>query len=327
MSKARCKIMADKSLEAALAAIEIYNKPDAKYREESFVILLINAWELLLKARILSVNNHKLTSIYVKQSETAKQPRYKRNRIGNPLTVELRGAMKILNVAPALQAQITVLIDMRDNATHFYVDQAVLNKKIYEVGVASLRSYARLLEDWFSLDISRYNWYILPVSFVNVLGLVEANAGSTSDELSRLLDAVHKAEQTFPSSPQKAHNVSLSVGIRFKKSQSDTAALVQTTKPGTEGAVTIAQDDEEQFKQNFKWSFKDDLYPELQRRYSNLKQDAAFWEIKRELEKDSKFARQRMLDPNKPKSGKKWFYSPNCLHFFDKHYSRHAATD
>jgi hypothetical protein len=35
---------------APLGAIEIYNKPRFEYRDECFVILLLNAWELALKA-------------------------------------------------------------------------------------------------------------------------------------------------------------------------------------------------------------------------------------------------------------------------------------
>lgn len=34
--KARCQYILEKSVHAALSAIEIYNKPDFKYREESF---------------------------------------------------------------------------------------------------------------------------------------------------------------------------------------------------------------------------------------------------------------------------------------------------
>jgi hypothetical protein len=45
----------DNSKSAMLAAIEIYNKPQIEYRDECFVILLINAWELILKA-LLSKN-------------------------------------------------------------------------------------------------------------------------------------------------------------------------------------------------------------------------------------------------------------------------------
>ena len=60
--KARCQHLLEKSVHAALSAIEIYNKPDFKYREESFSILMVNAWELLLKARILQRNKNKLES-------------------------------------------------------------------------------------------------------------------------------------------------------------------------------------------------------------------------------------------------------------------------
>lgn len=49
MTFPRYKSFIDKSVGAALSAIEIYNKPDFKYREETFAILMINAWELLLK--------------------------------------------------------------------------------------------------------------------------------------------------------------------------------------------------------------------------------------------------------------------------------------
>lgn len=47
-----------------LSAIEIYNKLDFKYREETFAILAINSWELLLKARLLKLNSYRINSIY-----------------------------------------------------------------------------------------------------------------------------------------------------------------------------------------------------------------------------------------------------------------------
>lgn len=48
-----------------ISAIEIYNKPDFKYREETFAILAINSWELLLKAKWLKDNDNKIRSLYV----------------------------------------------------------------------------------------------------------------------------------------------------------------------------------------------------------------------------------------------------------------------
>lgn len=63
--RARCHYLLEKSVQAALSAIEVYNKPDFKYREESFSILMVNAWELLLKAKILQDNNNDLKSLYI----------------------------------------------------------------------------------------------------------------------------------------------------------------------------------------------------------------------------------------------------------------------
>jgi hypothetical protein len=53
MRPPRHSFLVEKAIHAASAAIEIYNKPGFRYREESFAILMLNAWELLLKARIV----------------------------------------------------------------------------------------------------------------------------------------------------------------------------------------------------------------------------------------------------------------------------------
>ena len=99
--KARYQHLLEKSVHAALSAIEIYNKPDFKYREESFSILMVNAWELLLKTRILHKNKNKLESIYIvdsnktrKDGKPFKSPKYKTSRSGNYLTIDVTNAIK-----------------------------------------------------------------------------------------------------------------------------------------------------------------------------------------------------------------------------------------
>ena len=44
MSKKISNRLLEKSLSAALLGIELYNKPNIEYREESFAILIINAY-------------------------------------------------------------------------------------------------------------------------------------------------------------------------------------------------------------------------------------------------------------------------------------------
>jgi len=80
---------------------EIYNKPVVSHREQTFAILLVSAWELLLKARLLREAGNRLQAIYettpVKREDgsTSKRVATKTNRAGNPVTIALGTAMPI----------------------------------------------------------------------------------------------------------------------------------------------------------------------------------------------------------------------------------------
>ena len=56
------KRLVDKSVEAFIMGLEIYNKPTIRYRIEGFSFFICNAWELMLKAEMLNRN----ISIYFK---------------------------------------------------------------------------------------------------------------------------------------------------------------------------------------------------------------------------------------------------------------------
>ena len=86
----------DKSVNSMLSAIEIYNKPNFTYREETFAILAINSWELLFKAQLLRANNYNLKSIYVLEPiitksgvQHKKHTKPKLSRSKNPMTLNL----------------------------------------------------------------------------------------------------------------------------------------------------------------------------------------------------------------------------------------------
>ncbi|MFI3298024.1 MAG: DUF3644 domain-containing protein [bacterium] len=94
----------DKSVESMLSAIEIYNKPNFLYREETFSILAINAWELLLKASILKKSRYNVRSIYslkaaIKKDGSKHKTRkvVDTNRCGNPKTISIYETIAILD--------------------------------------------------------------------------------------------------------------------------------------------------------------------------------------------------------------------------------------
>ncbi len=93
----------EKSRAACVAAVETYNRASSPYREETFAILMINAWELLLKARIMKENGSKRASIYAyeprrnKDGSPGKRLVFKRSRSKQPLTINIVRAYNLVS--------------------------------------------------------------------------------------------------------------------------------------------------------------------------------------------------------------------------------------
>lgn len=147
----------DNSKSAMMAAIEIYNKPNFEYREECCVILLINAWELILKA-LLSKNK---VRIYY----------YKKSRNEDYRTLSIRDSLtKGKSYFPhemdytAVKANLDHLITFRDKAIHFYNVKG-LESVIYNLAQASINNYCDLLRLSFNVDLAEsVNIVLLPLS-------------------------------------------------------------------------------------------------------------------------------------------------------------------
>jgi hypothetical protein len=173
MTKSRSVQLIEKSIAAMLAAIEIYNRPNTLYREETFAILALNAWELLLKAKLLKNGRNKLSALYEYEYRTKKdgskfsKRTIRRNRSGNPQTVSLSRAIGLLDskaatkLDVALKANIDGLIEIRDNAVHYINNSLSLEKLIQELGTACLQNYMKVMESWFQRTLSQYNFYLI----------------------------------------------------------------------------------------------------------------------------------------------------------------------
>ena len=138
--KSRSNTLLDKAVQAALSAIELYNKPNFLYREESFTILMVNAWELLLKAKLLDDNGSNPICLYVVDGKAVgksgipyKKPRYKENRSGNKITIGIDAAIERLALPKDLKDQLETLIEIRDNAIHFYNESKIFDKKFNKI--------------------------------------------------------------------------------------------------------------------------------------------------------------------------------------------------
>jgi len=325
--KAKCQRLLEKSVHVALSAIEIYNKPDFKYREESFSILMVNAWELLLKARILQRNKNSLESIYVvdsnknrKDGTSYKKPKYKTSRSGNYVTIDVTHAMNVLNLHERLKENLGLLIEIRDNAIHFMNDSKLFEKKFLEIGTSSLKSYVSMVTTWFDYDLSQYNFYLMPISFFHNFEMQSFSINKEDKQHQNLLKFIAAKEDAFPSDETQEHNISLILETKWVKSKSFEALTSFKYDPDDPKAITYKEDSEEVFRKKYPWNFTDHLKPKLKTRYKSFKFDSAYLKLMDEFKKDKKLSDERPLDWNKPTGTTKRFYSTNILKEFDKHY-------
>lgn len=330
MKNPRYKRLVEKSVGAALSAIEIYNKPDFKYREETFAILMINAWELLLKAKIIRENNGKLDSIYEFQKKKGKDGNLLKrlylvlNRSGNPKT---KGLMDCLNICEnetikldnAVKENIILLMEIRDIAIHFQHTDKDVSKKVFEIGTASLKNYLNLITDWFGYDLSRYHFFLMPMTFFHEFETIRSySINSNREQIKNLLKYISEREKQTPSDECRDYNITLKFETKFVKSTETDSLLVHYSD--SRDALQINVTEEDALK-GYPFDYGS-LTSKMKERYTDFKENQKYHDINKTLKNMKRYYKTRLLDPNNSKSPKKHFYSPEVFKEFDKYYTK-----
>lgn len=326
--------LVSKSRAACLSAVETYNRASALYREETFAILMINAWELLLKARIMKENGGKASAIHEfrsrkkKDGTPSKLKEVKRTRSLAPMTIGIDRCWKLVSnytsdrVDQACIANIEALLEIRDSATHFIATDALLRKKLTEISMAAVRNYVTAAQAWFGLSFSDLNIASIPISFDLDQKEVDAIAKKSSDAVTKFLMHMEKVEAALPPiSSDYAFTVRVDFDLIKKK---DDAAVKAAVVGGAEADLTLMLQGDK-VPPGFTWTY-DELIKRLKDRYADFKQNTEFHERMKPVKADPKLCYERFLDPERKKGGKKAFFNPNAMKAFDVHYTRKGAT-
>ena len=105
MEKLKNKFI-EKSIEAFILGLEIYNKPTIKYRIEGFSFFICNAWELMLKAELLN----RQIPIYYKDNESR--------------TLSLENVVKKIysDSNTRIRLNLEKIIELRNISTHYITE-------------------------------------------------------------------------------------------------------------------------------------------------------------------------------------------------------------
>lgn len=304
-----------------LAAIEIYNKPNFAYREDSFAILSVNAWELLLKAIYLRQNRYKMYSLYElvpkkkKDGTSSKMKVPVQNRTGNPKTLSIEKIIELLKPSKVvdhnLYENIYALIELRDNAIHF-INTESITIQIQELGFATIKNYLTFIKNNdIDIDFSKYNFYLMPLAYVD--SKMEAEAALT-EETKNYIDLIKRSIER--KDEEGDYDIAISIDINFKKGSSFDALGFKYDEVGV--PVMIREED---IKKRFPLSYKD-IWTKCKTRYSDFKKNNRFNGIMKRIQANEKLTHTRKLDADNPKTVKQMFYSTNIWKELDKEYTK-----
>lgn len=129
----------EKSKEAFLVAIELYNKPTIKYRVEGFSFFICNAWELMLKAYI--INKYGESEIYYKDNTDR--------------TISLENCIQkaFSNKNAPMRKNIEKICELRNQSTHFITEEYEM---VYiPLFQACVFNYIEKLQEFHGIDLTK----------------------------------------------------------------------------------------------------------------------------------------------------------------------------
>lgn len=323
--KSRSKTLLDKAIAATISAVEIYNKPDFRYRGETFAILAINGWELLVKAKWLHENNNKIRVLYVKEKRQKKDGsrsktlRIKRSRSGNPITYGLEYLAKKLVEQKHLEqnawANIQALMELRHSSAHFYNPSPDFAIRLQEIGAASLKNFATLVVEWFDRDLGEYNFYLMPLAFIDLPSQTTALVLNKEEQnFLNYLEFLAGAEDISDSK----YSVRIDIDVKLTRSKEKDAPGVRTTSNPDALEVRMKEEDiREQYPLNY-----DDLNARCKNRYSDFKVNQKYHKLRQPLYVNRQFCYKHHSDLGNSDSDYRVFYKEDILSELDRHYSK-----
>ena len=128
----------DKSVEAFILALEVYNKPTIRYRIEGFSFFICNAWELMLKAELVNKN----VSIYQKD---------KKDR-----TISLEQTVKKIYTDKNTRIRLNLerIIELRNISTHYITED--YEAKYAPLFQACVLNFVNEINRFHNVDITKH---------------------------------------------------------------------------------------------------------------------------------------------------------------------------
>ena len=225
MNQELINTLLDKSEEAFLMAIEIYNKPTINYRLEGFAFFICNAWELLLKSKMLQNNE----SIYYPD---------KPNR-----TISLSNCITnvFTNDKDPVRKNLEILIGLRNTSTHFVIKE--MDSIYLPFMQANVLNYSQKLFDYFGRDITEKINSSFMTLVINNEEVSEENILSRYGDniFSKYYKMKNETKQIISDNSNEKLAIKVDLNVKIVKDKEEAKTTFRIAKDGEEPVSIIKE--------------------------------------------------------------------------------------
>lgn len=220
----------EKSQAAFILGIEVYNKPTIQHRLETFCFLFCNAWELMLKGRLIQENDDESVIYYNDDPDR---------------TLSLRDCLKKVyqNPLSPIRRNVEDISEIRDAAVHFLVPELeVVYQGLLQSGVLN---YVSELDEWFNLSITDH---CTPAMLSLVGDLKDVDPTKLQGKYDqRVVDFVQNESQRLSDTEQELDSVQYRIPVEYKlvltkKSEDADITLTSGDAPLTGVVLEVPKD-------------------------------------------------------------------------------------
>lgn len=177
--------LVERSLDSFTLALEIYNRPSLKNRVEAFSIMIINSWELLLKAQIIEYKSYE--EIFYESGKS----------------LSISDALKtVFESECPIKKNLELIIELRDQATHLLIKELQPNlSELFQANVLNYQNQYKSLLGNSPLSGQSVGMLSLIIDGPRPeIAIIKESYGSeTADEVKAFLERVNSLKAEYKS--------------------------------------------------------------------------------------------------------------------------------
>lgn len=312
------------------SAIEIHNKPNIEYRYENVTILLLNAWELILKA---FVRKYTRKSIFKVNDYTISID----EAIG--ITKQYLIEKGLIRKYVAYFDNVELLEKYRNSNVHFYNEKG-LDGVMFSLIAKNTLDFNQFCMDFFNEDpIGKNNLTILPIGFKLPFNpeqylSMKNSAYSSNKEIKNFMDKIlvrikdlndQNIEESlvigfdvYLSSVKKISNSDLIVAIDQENSDYNVKIGKKVEFSNEPGATKVYLSDDD-ILNNYPLSYED-VWKGCKNQNPNFKKDNQFQNLINRIKNNKQYCFERKHYPGREKSAVTRMYSKDAIDYVIKNY-------